>query len=187
MNRNTLQWKPRDWLSLDFNKHVHHEPTNKNLLVELFTFLNQFIIWCTWWFIYTMSHLFQYADYRMLYHCVTSLEKKFISWILLVKVIKFLWRGFLFSDRLRTVRESAWQYFMQCVLLEPHKGYGKNRSVNCQVISNSVIQTHSFCLVRYYAGLALIVSVLMVGKAVDKTSFSKNNWFRFSSVQSHAF
>ena len=75
MNRNTLQWKPRDWLSLDFNKYVHHEPTNKNLLVELFTFLNQFIIWCAWWFIYTMSHLFQYADYRILYHCVTSLEK----------------------------------------------------------------------------------------------------------------
>ena len=26
----------------------------------------------------------------------------------------------------------------------------KNRSLNCQLISNSVIQIHSFCLVRYY-------------------------------------
>ena len=41
----------------------------------------------------------------------------------------------------------------------------KNRSLNCQLISNSVIQIHSFCLVRYYASLALFVLVLMVGKA----------------------
>ena len=34
-----------------------------------------------------------------------------------------------------------------------------------QIISNSVIQIHSFCLVRYYAGLALIILVLMVGEA----------------------
>ena len=54
---------------------------------------------------------------------------------------------------------------MQCILQEPNKVYGKNRSLNCQLISNSVIQTHSFCLVRYYAGLALIVSVLTVGEA----------------------
>ena len=42
----------------------------------------------------------------------------------------------------------AWQNFMQCV-------YCESRSLTCQVISNSVIQIHSFCLVRYYAGLAL--------------------------------
>ena len=53
--------------------------------------------------------------------------KKFILWnvVFLVKVIKFLWRGFLFSDRLRTVRESAWPNFMQCILLGPGKVYGK--------------------------------------------------------------
>ena len=38
-------------------------------------------------------------------------------------------------------------------------------SLNCQLICNSVIQIHSFCLVRYYAGLALIVLVLMAGEA----------------------
>ena len=27
-----------------FDKYVHQEPTNKNLLVELFTFLHQFVI-----------------------------------------------------------------------------------------------------------------------------------------------
>ena len=46
----------------------------------------------------------------------------------------------------------------------------KNRSLNYQLISNSVIQIHSFCLVRYYAGLALIVLVLMVGE-VDGQDF----------------
>ena len=54
---------------------------------------------------------------------------------------------------------------MQCILLEPGKVCGKNRSLNCQLISNSVIQDHSFCLVRYYSGLALIVLVLMEGEA----------------------
>ena len=52
-------------------------------------------------------------------------------------------------------RFSAWQNFMQCILLEPGKVYGKSRSLKCQLISNSVIQIHSFCLVRYYAGLTL--------------------------------
>ena len=47
----------------------------------------------------------------------------------------------------------------------------KNRSLNCQLISNSVIQIHSFCLVRYCAGLALIVLVLMVGKADGQDFF----------------
>ena len=54
----------------------------------------------------------------------------------------------------------------------------KSRSLNCQLISNAVIQIHSFCLVRYYADLALIVSVLMVGEADGQGFFSKNNWFR---------
>ena len=61
----------------------------------------------------------------------------------------------------------------------------KNRSLNCQLISNLAIQIHSFCHVRYYAGFAFIV---LVGEA-DRTRllFAKNNWFRFSSVQLHAF
>ena len=67
--------------------------------------------------------------------------------------------------------ESAWQNFMQCILLEPGKVYGKNKYLNCQLISNSVIQIHSFCLVRYYAGLALIVLVLMVGEADGQDFF----------------
>ena len=60
---------------------------------------------------------------------------------------------------------------MQCILLEPGKVYGKNRSLNCQLISNSVIQIQLFCLVRYYAGLALIVFVLMVGEANGQDFF----------------
>ena len=47
----------------------------------------------------------------------------------------------------------------------------KKRSLNCQLISNSVIQIHSFCLVRYYAGLAFIVLVLMVGEADGQNFF----------------
>ena len=87
-----------------------------------------------------------------------------------MKVIKFLWHGFLFSDRLRTVQESAWPNFIQRILLKPGKVHGKKMSLNCQLISNSVIQIHSFYLVMYYAGLALIVSVLMVGE-VDGQDF----------------
>ena len=64
------------------------------------------------------------------------------------------------------MRESAWQNFMQCILLEPGKASTeKNWSLKCQLISYSVIQIHLFCLVRYYAGLALIVLVLMIGEA----------------------
>ena len=49
----------------------------------------------------------------------------------------------------------------------------KIRSLNCQLISNSVIQIHSFCLFRYYAGLALIVLVFMVGEADGQDLFFK--------------
>ena len=45
--------------------------------------------------------------------------------------------------------------FMQCILLESGKHYGKGRSLNCQLIFNSVIQIHSFRLVRYYALIVL--------------------------------
>ena len=47
----------------------------------------------------------------------------------------------------------------------------KNRSLNYQLISNSVIHIHSFCLVRYYAGLALIVLVLMIKEADGQDFF----------------
>ena len=60
--------------------------------------------------------------------------------------------------------------FMQCILLEPGKVYRKNRSLNCRLIFNSIIQIHSFCLIRYYAGFALIVFILMVGEA-DRQDF----------------
>ena len=117
---------------------------------------------------------------------------QFLKCCILVKVIKFLWRGFLISDRLCPVRESAWQNFMQHILLEPGKVNGKigpeNRSLNCQLISNSVIQIHSFCIVRYCAGFTLIV-FSSYGRKSRRTRFlfDKNNQFRFSSVQLHAF
>ena len=47
----------------------------------------------------------------------------------------------------------------------------KNRYLNCQLISNSVIQIHSFCLIRYYASLALIVLALIVGEANGQDFF----------------
>ena len=64
----------------------------------------------------------------------------------------------------------------------------KNRSLNCQLISNSFIQIHSFCLVRYYAGFTLIV-FSSYGRKSRRTRFlfDKNNRFRFSSVQLRAF
>ena len=64
----------------------------------------------------------------------------------------------------------------------------KNRSLNCQLISNSVIQIHSFCFVRYYAGLTL-VAFSSYGRKSRRTRFlfDKNNRFRFSSVQLYAF
>ena len=58
----------------------------------------------------------------------------------------------------------------------------KNRSLNCQLICNSVIQIHSFCLVRYYAGLALIFLVFMAGEADGQDFFLPK-----TSVQLHAF
>ena len=74
-------------------------------------------------------------------------------------------------------------------IAEPGKVYGKNTSLNCQLISSSVIQIHSFCLVRYYDGLALIVLVLMVGEADGQDFFSQkklpiSSWFR---IRIHGF
>ena len=110
MNTNTLQWKLRDWLSLDFNTYVHQEPTNKNLLVNYshssislsFDVLDGLFRQCPMYF--------NYLTARSCTIVLLLWKKKIILWnvVFLVKVIKFLWRGFLFSDRLRTVRESAW-------------------------------------------------------------------------------
>ena len=51
-----------------------------------------------------------------------------------------------------------------------------------------VIQIHSFCLVRYYADLTLVVFSSYVKKSKrTRLLFEKDNWFRFSSVQLHAF
>ena len=65
----------------------------------------------------------------------------------------------------------------------------ENRSLNCQLISYSVIQIHSFYLelARYYAGVTLVVS-RPYGRKSRRTRllFDKNNRFRFSSVLLHA-
>ena len=63
-----------------------------------------------------------------------------------------------------------------------------NRSLNCQLISNSIIQIHLFCLVRYYAGFTLIV-FSSYGRKRRRTRFlsDKNNQFLFSSVRLHVF
>ena len=86
------------------------------------------------------------------------------------------------------MRESALQNFMQHILLEPGKVYEKNRSLNCQIISNSVIQIHSFCLAGTMLALLWSFSVLMGGQA-DGQDFSekKTTLFLFSSVQLRAF
>ena len=57
---------------------------------------------------------------------------------------------------------------MQHILLEPGKVYGKSKYLNCQLISNSVIQIHSFCLVKYLLWSFL---VLMEGKADGQDFF----------------
>ena len=54
----------------------------------------------------------------------------------------------------------------------------KNRSLNCQLISNSVIQIHSF---YHFYGLALIVLVPMVGEA-DGQDFLLPNTIAFDFI-----
>ena len=55
----------------------------------------------------------------------------------------------------------------------------KNRSLNCQLICNSVIQIHSSCLVRYYAGLVLIVLVFMAGEEDGQDFFCQKHLFNY--------
>ena len=111
-----------------------------------------------------MFHLFQYVDCQILYHCVTSLEKNLKCCIFSESHQVLVTRVLIFGSSPHCAGKCV-EKFMQCILLEPGKVYGKNRSLNCRLIFNSVIQIHSFCLVRYHAGLALIIFVLMVGEA----------------------
>ena len=119
-----------------------------------------------------MSRLFQYIDCQILYHCVTSLKK-----------IHFL-KSCIFSESHQILDAGSYFRIVSALCGKVHgktlcsvycwslaKFTGKNRYLNCQLISNSDIQIHSFCLVRYYAGLALIVLVVMVGEA-DGEDFS---------------
>ena len=120
-----------------------------------------------------MSHLFQYVDCQILYYCVTSLEKiHFLKCCIFTESHQILvTQVLIFGSSPHCVGKCQRQNFMQCILLEPGKVYGKNKSLNCRLISNSVILIHSICSVRYYADLALIVSVLMVGEADGQDIF----------------
>ena len=114
-------------------------------------------------------------------------KKKIMFWnvIFLVKVIKFLWRGFLFLERLCTVQESARQNFMQHMLLEPGTVYGK---VGLWTVNSFPIQSSKFIhFVSPGTMLALFWSflVLMGGKA-DGQDFFLTKSIGFSSVQLHA-
>ena len=94
----------------------------------------------------------------------------------------------VFGSSLHCAGKCTAKFILQQRLLEPGKVYRKNKSLNCQLISNSVIQIHLFCLVRYYAGLTLVVfSSYRRKNRQTRLLFNKNNWFRFSSVQLYAF
>ena len=128
-------------------------------------------------------------DCWILYHSVTSLENKFIFWnvVFLVKVIKFLRRHFhVFGSSLHCAGKCMAKLYA-AYIAGAWQSLRKNRSLNCHLISNSVIQVHSFCLVRYYAGFTLVI-FRSYGRKSRRTRFlfDKNNRFRFSFVQSHA-
>ena len=74
----------------------------------------------------------------------------------------------LFSDLLRTVRESVNGKTLCSVYCWNLAKFTEKIGLST---SNSVIQIHSFCLVRYYAGLALIVLNLMIGEADGQVFF----------------
>ena len=88
-----------------------------------------------------MSHLFQYVDCQILYHCVTSLEKNhFLKCCIFGESHHILVTRVLIFGSSPHLRENARQNFMQCILLEPDKVYGKNRSTHFQFShSNSFI------------------------------------------------
>ena len=124
---------------------MHQEPTNKNLLVK---------------FPVPLCYFFG-KKFIFLKCCIFSDSHQ----ILVARVLIFGWSPHCAGKcmaKLYTVYNC-----IVYILLEPGKVCGKNRSLNCQLISNSVIQIHSFFR---YAGLALIVLVLMVGE-VDGQDF----------------
>ena len=118
-----------------------------------------------------MFDLFQYVDCHILYHRVTSFETKFIflkccifseshqifvTWIPIFGSSPHC-AGKCMTKLYAVYIAGAWQSLGK-----------KNRSLNGHLISNSVIQIHSLCLFSYYAALALIFLVLMVGEADGK-------------------
>ena len=125
-----------------------------------------------WWSVWTMSPLFQYVDCQILYHCVTSLEKKsFLE-------MYFQWKSSNSCDGcpyFRIVFTLRWKVHgktlcsVYCWSLA--KFTEKNRSLNCQLICNSVIQIHSVLSRQVLCWLALIVLVLMVGEADGQDFF----------------
>ena len=69
---------------------------------------------------------------------------------------------------------------MEHILLEPGKVYGKNSSLNCQLISNSVIQIHSFLSSGTMLALLWSFLVLMGEKADGQDFFlTKTTGFDF--------
>ena len=152
-------------MSLDFNTYVHQEPTNKNLLVNYshssislsFDVLDGLFRQCPMYFNYLTARsctivLLLWKKINFMKCCIFSERHQ----ILVTRILIFVSSPHCAGKCMAK--------FYAVYMLGPGKVYGK-KSLNCQLISNSVIQIHSFCLVRYYAGLALIVLVLMEGDA----------------------
>ena len=89
----------------------------------------------------------------------------------------------LILDRLRTVRESAWQNFMQCILLEPVKVCGKKLVFELST-HFQFSHSNSFILSRQVLCWPCFDRFSSYGRRSRRTRllFAKNNWFRFSSV-----
>ena len=113
-----------------------------------------------------MSHLFQYVDCQILYHRVTSLEKNhfmkccifseshqtFLTRVLIFELYPHC-AGKCMTKLYAVYIAGAWQSLRKVKVFE--------LSTHFQVShSNSFV-----CLVRYYAGLALIVLILMEEEA----------------------
>ena len=119
------------------------------------------------------SHFFINMSARFCTNCVNSLVKKsFFNIVFLVKVIKiFVTQVLIFGSSPHCAGKCMEKLYAVYIAEACQSLWKKNRSLNYQLISNSVIQIHSFCLVRYYARIALIVLVLMVGKADGQDFF----------------
>ena len=153
-------------MSLDFNTYVHQEPTNKNLLVNYshssislsFDVLDGLFRQCPMYFNYLTARsctivLLLWKKIHFMKCCIFSESHQILVTRILIFGSSPHCAGKCMAKFYAVYIAGAWQSLR------------KKRSLNCQLISNSVIQIHSFCLVRYYAGLALIVLVLMEGDA----------------------